>query len=129
MVYKFQYWSDIFIRQVWTSLDRMGLLIGRVSVAVLLLIMHLTTAIFCLSILEWLRIVNYTCFKINVFPVWFKHKNNIVFIVSKPFLFLYLKCSPNCSKYSLIQQCLKSTKIWFKSSSYPQSVYALLRFG
>ena len=44
-VYKFQFYSDIFIHQVRTSLDRIGLLIRRFSVAILPWIMHLTTAI------------------------------------------------------------------------------------
>ena len=38
-VYKFQFWSNIFIHHVWTILDSIDLLIGRVSVAVLPLIM------------------------------------------------------------------------------------------
>ena len=39
IVYKCQFWSDILIHQAWTSLDWIGLLIGRVGVAILPLIM------------------------------------------------------------------------------------------
>ena len=44
-VYKFQFWLDILIHQVWTSLDSIDLLVGRNSVVILPLIMHFTIAI------------------------------------------------------------------------------------
>ena len=67
-VYKFQLWSDIFIHQVWTRRDRIGLLIGHVSVTMVPLIMHFTTAI---------------CF----FPSWHGLKFSIIPVLKSPFLF------------------------------------------
>ena len=56
---------------------------------------------FFLSVLEWLKIFNYTCFKICSFLfVSYTKTISLLLHVSQPFLFLYLKCSPNCNKYS-----------------------------
>ena len=56
---------------------------------------------FFLSVLEWLKIFNYTCFKICSFLfVSYTKTKSLLLHVSQPFLFLYLKCSPNCNKYS-----------------------------
>ena len=68
-----------------------------------------------LSILEWLKIFNYTCFKTCSFLFGSHAKTKSLLLhVSQPFSFLYLKCSPNCNKYSLFQRFLKSTKILLK---------------
>ena len=71
---------------------------------------------FFLSILEWLKIFNYTCFKISLVPKFGSHTKtkSLLLHVSQLFSFLYLKCSPNCNKYSLFQRFLKSTKILLK---------------
>ena len=56
---------------------------------------------FFLSVLEWLKIFNYTCFKICSFLfVSYTKTISLLLHVSQPFLCLYLKCSPNCNKYS-----------------------------
>ena len=71
-VYKFQFWSNIFIHQVWTSLKRIDLLIDRVSVANLPLIMYLTTAI---------------CF----FPSWNGLKFSIIPVLKSAFFLVHTK--------------------------------------
>lgn len=53
--YKFQFWSDIFIHQVWSSFDRIGLMIAQVSLSILPLIMHFTIAICFFPSLAWLQ--------------------------------------------------------------------------
>ena len=72
-VYKFQFWSNIFIHQVWTSFDRTDLLIGRISVAILPLIMHFTTAICFFPFLDGQKfsIIHVLT---SAFFVWFMHK-------------------------------------------------------
>ena len=111
-VYKFQFWSHILIHQVRTSLSRIGLLIGRVSVAILPLIMHFTTAIRFFPSSNGLKfaIIPVLKFALFLFGSYTKTMSPLLH-VSRSFSFLYLKCSPSCSKYSLFQRFQKSTKI------------------
>ena len=68
-----------------------------------------------LSFSEWFKIFNCICFKICSFLFGSHRKIMLPLLhVSQPFSFLYLKCSPNCNKYSLFQRFLKSTKILVK---------------
>ena len=77
-VYKFQFWSDIFIHQVWTSLDKIDLLTGHVSVGILPLIVYLMTAICFFPSLNGLKFSIIPVLKSAIFLV--HTQNNIAFI-------------------------------------------------
>ena len=91
------------------------MLIGRISVAILPLIMHFTTAIRFFPPWNGLKLSIRPGLKsaIFLFGSYTKAMSPLLH-VSKPFSFLCLKCSCNCNKCSLLQQFLKSTKILIK---------------
>ena len=105
--------SSIKYRSV--SIGQVYQLICCVNVRIFPFIMYFTTATrFCAS-RNGLKFSTLAVLKCALFFVWFTQKKNVPLShVSQPFSFLYLKCSPNCNKYSLYQRFLKSTKILVK---------------
>ena len=115
LVYKFQFWSDIFIHQIQISLERISLSIGRVIVTILPLIMHITTAICLFPFWNGLKFSIIPVLKSALFCLFHIEKQyHLYCIYINLFSFLYLRCSPNSNQYSLFQRFLKSTKILLK---------------
>ena len=82
-----------------------NLLIGRGSVLIPPLIMHFKTAIYFFPSWDGLKLSIIPVLKYVLFLLgsYIKIMSPLLHL-SKPFSFLYLKCSRNCNKYSLFQQ-------------------------
>ena len=92
-----------------------SLLIGLISVAILPLIKDFTTAIYFFPSWDDLKLSIIPVLKSALFLVGSYTKTMAPLVhISKPFLFLRLKCSDHCNKYSLFQRFLKLSKILLK---------------
>ena len=89
------------IKYVLVSIGQ-SLLIGRFSVTILPLIMHFTTTIRFFPSWDGLKLSIIPVLKSALFLFGSYNKTmSPLSHISKPFSFLYLKCSRNCNKYIL----------------------------